>query len=184
MRLFDAEGFDSVTVDRIAAEAGISARTFFRYFASKEDLLLQYQRAIDERLLGALAARPPCEGAVAALRQAYIATSHVAPEDRRSVLLSNRFLCSSRALRERAAGERIVHSGPIIRLLAERADLDPSDPRLETIAVAIGAVAGAAFQRWLSTGGLGDPAEEVGQAIGLIEAGLAKLDSPARSVEK
>src|SRR5688500_11186488 len=85
MRLFGERGFDDVTVDEIAAAAGISSRTFFRYFATKDEVVLQYQRRIQERLVEALAGRPAGEGPVTALRQAYLHTSRVAPEDRERV---------------------------------------------------------------------------------------------------
>src|SRR6185437_11157504 len=70
LRLFDERGFGEVTVEEIAIEAGISARTFYRYFPSKEDLL---QVQIDRRsvaLADALAARPSDEAPLVALRVA------------------------------------------------------------------------------------------------------------------
>lgn len=45
LRLFLADGFDSTTLDAVAAEAGISRRTFFSYFKSKDDVVLYWQEA-------------------------------------------------------------------------------------------------------------------------------------------
>ena len=77
--LFEARGFGEVTVDEIADAAGISARTFYRYFPTKEDVL---QSRIDQRaakLRAALSARSPDEPAFQALRLAYAET--VSAED-------------------------------------------------------------------------------------------------------
>ncbi|MGE6036642.1 TetR family transcriptional regulator, partial [Klebsiella pneumoniae] len=43
VRLFIEKGFDGTTVDEVAAAAGISRRTFFHYFDSKDDILLSLQ---------------------------------------------------------------------------------------------------------------------------------------------
>ncbi len=68
LRLFDQRGFTNVTVEDIALEAHISVRTFYRYFAAKDDVL---QLRIDRRsdvLREALSARPPEEPPLRSLR--------------------------------------------------------------------------------------------------------------------
>jgi AcrR family transcriptional regulator len=50
MELFVAKGYEATTLDEIAAAAGISRRTFFYYFKSKDDLLLAYVGAYAEAL--------------------------------------------------------------------------------------------------------------------------------------
>jgi AcrR family transcriptional regulator len=70
LRLFDERGFGEVTVEDIASTAHISVRTFYRYFAGKEDVL---QLRIDRRseaLQAALSARPEDEPPLRSLRMA------------------------------------------------------------------------------------------------------------------
>ena len=72
LRLFDERGFADVTVEEIASEARISVRTFYRYFAAKEDVL---QLRIDRRnevLREALAGRPDDEPPLRSLRLALV----------------------------------------------------------------------------------------------------------------
>ncbi|MEU0795055.1 TetR family transcriptional regulator [Amycolatopsis sp. NPDC005961] len=70
--LFRRQGYDATTVDEIAAAVNISPRTFFRYFASKEDLALA---PLDQQLtemMTALAARPAAEPVITAIENAAV----------------------------------------------------------------------------------------------------------------
>ena len=93
---FTARGFADVTVDEIAEAAGISPRTFFRYFPTKAHVVLAHQRRLGDRLLRALAARPADEGPVTALRAAFLATAQMRAEDRERMVLLGRVLSSAR----------------------------------------------------------------------------------------
>jgi AcrR family transcriptional regulator len=68
LRLFRQQGYQATTVEQIAAAAEVSPSTFFRYFPTKEDLVLQDD--MDTRLVAALERQPPELGPVAAVRAA------------------------------------------------------------------------------------------------------------------
>jgi AcrR family transcriptional regulator len=174
--LFARRGFDNVSVNDVAAAVGLSERTFFRYFSSKDDVLLDYQRRLDDRLVAALRARPVTEGPVTALRNAFLETSTVAPQDRAEVLLRARVLAEAPLLRMRSQGEQAAGAAMVAALLAARMGMDADDCRPITVAAAVSAVARAAWDRWVRTGGTGDPADEIAQALALVEDGLGDLD--------
>jgi AcrR family transcriptional regulator len=69
--LFIEHGYDEVRVDQIAEAAGMSKRTFFRYFPSKDALLLGKYDKLGEDLAAALAARPAEEAPWPALRRMF-----------------------------------------------------------------------------------------------------------------
>jgi AcrR family transcriptional regulator len=58
IELFSVDGFDLVTVEQIAAAAGVTQRTFFRYFPTKEDVLFAEGDDIVAELRTGLAAAP------------------------------------------------------------------------------------------------------------------------------
>src|SRR3974390_889971 len=59
LRLFFDRGFEGVTVDEIVSAAGVSRRTFFRYFETKEDALLADYPELNARLSEALEVTTP-----------------------------------------------------------------------------------------------------------------------------
>jgi AcrR family transcriptional regulator len=70
VNLFVERGFDRTTIDDLVAATGVSRRTFFRYFETKEDVVLGYLADMGDNLCAALAARPPEEPVWEALRRA------------------------------------------------------------------------------------------------------------------
>ncbi|GAB3660771.1 TetR/AcrR family transcriptional regulator [Glycomyces tarimensis] len=100
--LFIAKGFEETTVDEIAAAVGMSQRSFFRYFASKDDIVLDHLVRLGDDLDSALESRPADEPEWDSLHRAFD-------------LVVEQY--ADRAQREHgAATQRIVDDSP--RLLA------------------------------------------------------------------
>ena len=70
-RLFAAQGYDATTVEQVAEAAGMSRRTFFRYFESKDELVAARMQESNAEIVAALAARPHDEPVWLALRRAF-----------------------------------------------------------------------------------------------------------------
>lgn len=78
--LFERQGFDATTVDQIAAAAGVSPATFFRYFATKEDVLFSDEDSSAAELLAAVAARTDrSTSSVPALAEPIVAFARAMP---------------------------------------------------------------------------------------------------------
>src|ERR1700736_423389 len=99
LRLLTDRQFDALTIDEIAAEAGVSRRTFFRYFTSKEDVVFAFLDQWAVRLAADIVARPADEDPVAAVHQAFRQLT-IAYEDRALVLV--RLVRETPALRQQA----------------------------------------------------------------------------------
>jgi AcrR family transcriptional regulator len=71
LKLFLRHGYDNATVDDISREAGISRRTFFHMFPSKEDVILAHFDGVGAQMVHLLATRPKAESLLVSLRQAF-----------------------------------------------------------------------------------------------------------------
>ena len=65
--LFDEQGYDATTVAQIAEAAGLTKRTFFRYFSDKREVLFDGSRELAECWVGGIATAPPGAGPMAAV---------------------------------------------------------------------------------------------------------------------
>ena len=76
LELFVERGYDETTLAEIAAAAGVSTRTIFAYFPSKEDILFCGMGGMREALARALAERPAGTDALTALREFILSSAH------------------------------------------------------------------------------------------------------------
>lgn len=82
MALFLERGFDATTIEDITEAADVSKRSFFDYFPSKEEVVFAWQDSFADRLMAAIAARPPEESSVEAVEAAITATVVASADDR------------------------------------------------------------------------------------------------------
>jgi AcrR family transcriptional regulator len=102
MELFTARGFDAVTVAEIARAAGVSEKTVFNYFPSKEDLVFERGQERRAALLEALRNRPAGASLLDPFREETLTfLDHVEHDPPASILAVPRLVMGSPALRDR-----------------------------------------------------------------------------------
>jgi AcrR family transcriptional regulator len=152
LRLFARNGYDAVAVDEIAEAAGVSPRTFFRYFASKDDVL-QTDTGRLRLLLDALADRPAEESPFEAIREAFASLGSAYQHDRERVLLRIRAIATTPNLRGRAAQVEEAWQKGIAATLARREGARTPSARHHTIAASAMTMLRLAADRWLASRG-------------------------------
>lgn len=117
--MFDEQGFDETTVDQIAAAVGISPRSFFRYFASKEDVVLGdpmiYGEPVRERLAQALESMPVWE----ALRSGFEVVAETVESKPDWALRATRVMISTPSLRARNTEKHLAWMTVLVPLVAD-----------------------------------------------------------------
>jgi AcrR family transcriptional regulator len=169
-RLFASQGYDQTTVEQIAAAAEVSPSTFFRYFPSKEALVLLdgYQSVLVE----ALRVMPDGVPAKAALRQAVRASfEKLGPEDLTRYRQGMGFTMTVLELRAAWLTASARVGVAIAELLAERTGRAQDDPAVRLFVGALGGIWVEVVRQWVADPGR-DLVEDMDQALGLLEAGL------------
>ena len=148
--LFTLRGFENVTSDEVADSAGISRRTFFRYFATKADAVWGDFAGHVARLEGLLAATDPAEPVLASICAAYVEVNdYPAAElpllrERMQLILREPALLAHSQLRY-AEVDRVVAGHVADRTGAAAGDLVP-----RLVAASTRAAATTAFEAWLA----------------------------------
>ncbi|MBV1940446.1 TetR/AcrR family transcriptional regulator [Streptomyces sp. BV286] len=125
--LFQREGFAKVTINDVAAAAGVSRNTFLRYFGTKEDAVLGAFDAQGQRVADALRARPAGEDDWTVLRHALDTIVEDYRRDPGGTLATARLIQETPALRARRLEKQCGWRPLLAQALAERTD-PPSLP--------------------------------------------------------
>ena len=116
--LFIEKGYEATTIDEIAAAAGISRRTFFYYFKSKDEILPSLQSGVGDMLVDALRAAPPDKRPLEAIRDAATKVCALIPAD--DMIAIDRLMRSSEAVQARKQASYVQQENALFAALRER----------------------------------------------------------------
>lgn len=170
LRLFARAGFDDTTVEEIAAEAGVSPRTFFRYFATKDEVLNPDRPARQAHLRREVAEAGPGLDDLGAAIVALVAIADDFLDDRESMVLHRQAARTSAVLRGRVYDVQHSWQETLTAALAERRGVPPDDLGVASAAAAAIGVWQVVMSRWLAEGGAerGDLRAQLTSAFGVL----------------
>jgi AcrR family transcriptional regulator len=159
LRLFGEQGYDATTVEQIAAAAGVSHMTFFRYFPAKEDVALS--DSYDPMIAAAIAQTPASWPLTRRIRTVLVeGLRQVYDTDRDAMLAQNKLVVSTPVLRERLWADQMATQQLILEALG-------SDPgyQARVIVAACLAAASTAVLTWVENNGTPELPDLIDQAF-------------------
>lgn len=173
LKLLALRGFDAVTVDEIVAAVGVSKRTFFRYFASKEDVVIQFLAEMGTGMRAELAGRPARESPSTALRHTVWVSIDACAGHADQALRVVQLILGTPALLARFLERQAQWRDGLAAEVADRLDLDPATDLYPQLAAGIALTAfGAVLQRWSDSDGTEDPAALTDRAFAIVAPAL------------
>ncbi|MET8253412.1 helix-turn-helix domain-containing protein [Micromonospora sp. NPDC005197] len=157
LRLFTEQGYDETTIAQIAREAGVSQRTLFRYFGTKEDLLGGGQDRFGQVLMDTIGEQPADSGVWEALR-AGVAAVLALHDSREQALERFRLLHNTASLRAGWLEKRLRFQENLLPLIETRMDAatDKEGAKARAVIATAFACLDAASMTWVANDGKGD----------------------------
>ncbi|MBO0844143.1 MAG: TetR family transcriptional regulator [Nocardioides sp.] len=173
LRLFSEQGYAETSVEQIAAAAEVSPSTFFRYYPTKDDVVLA--DFMDARTMQLMIDAPADLRPLAALRHAVVQSmTSLSAEDLALESLRNQLIRTVPELRRGLIAEMTRPIGLLAHALEQRLGREPGDPDVRMYAAAaVGALLTVA-----------EPGEEVAHAIPDVEAMMQRLDAAITRLER
>ena len=165
--LFLKRGFEKTTVEQIARAAGVSRRTFFRYYESKEDVMVERSDRLGELLLAELAARPRREPPLVAIRNALVPAVEAGLAERDLIRYVIRLLRETSALRRAMMERRNRLEERIAALMARRLGAARGDNTPMLLAFVTRALHDTVFNAWYDN--------ETDDVAGLVDDVVGRL---------
>jgi AcrR family transcriptional regulator len=182
LKLLAWQGYEATTIDQIVAAAGVSRRTFFRYFESKEDVIVQFLVETGALMCAALSGRPAQEPPGVALRHALsVLVDRCVEHPEKSVRLT-RLTLETPALLARFLERQAQWSADLTAELGRRSGLDPATDLRPALAAGVTLTAfHTALHRWAAGDGAEDLPELVDRALAVVRGALDALAGTAGS---
>jgi AcrR family transcriptional regulator len=171
LRLIAQQGYDATTVEQIAAAAEISPSTFFRYFKTKEDVIIEDE--YDPMMVELFASAPLGGSPLATMRQVIRqAFSQMSADDKQKIMERTKLIRSVPALRARSY-ENLENTILLIsEIVGRRLGRPADDFEVRTFAGAfVGALLPIIFI-WVESDGAEDVVELMDRALAFLENGL------------
>jgi AcrR family transcriptional regulator len=169
LALISEQGFENTTADQIAALAGISRSTFFRYFATKEDVILSQLEDNGHELAAAVRARPSDESAWQALHQGFLDVSHQHARNHGDLerrIKMARAQSETRSVLAAGAAHRLRWRSLLAPEVARRMGVEVhTDPRPMALAAAAIGCLESAVDTWVKLNGKGSLADVLDTAM-------------------
>lgn len=169
MRLFLDQGFEQTTIDQIVAAAGISRRSFFRYFGTKEDIVLGDLAAQGTRVQAALDTVPLEVGPWEALRLAMNAIDAL-EIDPATTLKISKMMYETPSLRARSIEKHLHWQTLLVPSIRRRLGIAEDEQNLAADAIVATSIAclDVAGELWTRSDGRGDLAALYDQAVNAV----------------
>jgi AcrR family transcriptional regulator len=177
--LFSERGFDAVTADELAEAVGVSRRTLFRLFATKEDIVVAAFDVLGDEAVAALRERPPDEPPWAALRGALGVAVARLEQRPASFFALHEVIAKTAALRGRLLEQRDGWSAAFAEELATRVTTRRDELASKLLATAAIGAFDVATEIWARTGGRRRLSRLLDDSFELLGSGLSAVGGPA-----
>lgn len=175
LSLFRDQGYEATTVEQIAAAAGVSHMTFFRYFPTKEDVALS--DSYDPLIVGLIARSRPSQPLFQRVRTALLqGLRQVYNAERDTMLAQNKLIVSTPALRERLWANQVATQELILDALHD-GQVGHPDLQAKVVIAACVAATTTAVLTWTENDGTPELPDLMEQAFDAL-AHLGRLKAP------
>ncbi|MEU5957478.1 TetR family transcriptional regulator [Streptomyces sp. NPDC047525] len=177
-RLINEQGYDATTVEQIAEAAEVSPSTVFRYFPTKEDIVLtdEYDPLLEDELRARPADEPIVESLRHVLRRAVGLGFTEEPEVSR---LRTRLMIEVPAVRSRMLESMSVTGRMLCRVIAERTGRDPAELEVRVFSMGLIGALTETSAYWAEHGHEDDLGELVDRTLNMLTAGFGKAEPGA-----
>ncbi|GII32907.1 TetR/AcrR family transcriptional regulator [Planotetraspora mira] len=155
MTLFVEQGYEETTIEQVAAAVGMSGRSVFRYFATKEDMVVGSMAQVGHDIAAALRTRPAEEPAWEALRRALDEPLRALNDDGGIALARSTLLTTTPALRAAQRQKHAQWNELLVPGITPRLEGSAASRQLQAEAIVAAALAclDVAVDEWTRSGG-------------------------------